>query len=53
MARARIWLAPDDSVHGRVWVWHARNGDPGAWGWRRTWADALRDCMNYLASRTP
>jgi len=44
---ARIWLAPMDGIHGRVWVWHARTSDPAGWGWSRTWLGALARLIDY------
>jgi hypothetical protein len=56
--KARIWFAPADSLHGRVWVWHVRGLPPFVrstrrhWGWERSWAAALAACLSHMKEHT-
>lgn len=54
--KARIWLAPHDSLYGRVWVWHVKGVGPAQpgrnWGWKRRWADALTDCLDFMKEQS-
>lgn len=57
--KARIWLAPHDSVHGRVWVWDIAGLPPVPrstvrhWGWSRQWSSALAACLDHMKEYAP